>query len=114
LDKGCELQKIAVFDSYLGANVNGQLSFLAGGLIGMLILVLTLFYNGAFDVFGGRYLGIIPFVAVIVGMFFAFSRILKSIRDQQNRNLSLIFELISKVENGEPIPSLQELKKKAK
>ncbi len=83
MEKECEHQKIAIFDGYLGANVNGQLSFLAGGLIGMLIFVLTLFYNGAFDVFGGRYLGIIPFVAVIIGLFFAFSRILRTIEDQQ-------------------------------
>jgi len=113
LDKDCELQKIAVFDSYLEANVNAQYTFLAGGLIGTLVLVLTLLYEGVFDVFGGRFLGFIPFAITIVGIFYAFRRILQSIKDQQTTHLSLVFDLISKVEKGEPIPSLNELEKKA-
>jgi hypothetical protein len=113
LDKDVELQKIAVFDSYLEASINAQYAFLAGGLIGILILVFTLFYEGAFDLFGGRLLGFIPFAIILAGLFYAFSRILQSIKDQQTRNLSLIFDLISNVENGEPLPSLLELKKKA-
>jgi hypothetical protein len=96
----------------LEANVNAQFSFLAGGLIGILVLVLTLFYEGVFDVFGGRLLGSIPFAIVLVGVFYAFNRILRSIKDQQAKYLSLVFDLISKVENGEPIPPLDELKKK--
>jgi cbb3-type cytochrome oxidase subunit 3 len=112
LDKDCELQKVGAFRSYLEANINAQFSFLAGGLIGILVLVVTLFYEGIFDVFGGRFLGLIPFVIVLIGVFYAFSRILRSIKDQETRNLSLIFDLISKVEKGEPIPSLTELKQK--
>ena len=94
------------------ANVNAQYTFLAGGLIGILVLVLTLFYEGVFDVFGGRLLGLIPFAITLVGVFYAFSRILQSIKGQQTKYLSLVFDLISKVEKGEPIPSLNELKKK--
>ena len=94
------------------ANVNAQFNFLAGGLIGILVLVLTLFYEGVFDVFGGRFLGLIPFAIVLVGVFYAFSRILQIIKDQQTKHLSLVFDLISKVEKGEPIPSLNELGKK--
>jgi hypothetical protein len=112
LDKDCELQKIVVLDSYLEDNVNAQYTFLAGGLIGILVLVLTLFYEGVFDVFGGRFLGLIPLAITIIGVFYAFRRILQSIKDQQTRYLSLVFDLISKVENGEPIPSLNELEKK--
>jgi hypothetical protein len=112
LDKDCELQKIAVFDSYLVANVNAQYTFLAGGLIGILVLVLTLFYEGVFDVFGGRFWGLIPFAIVLVGVFYPFGRILQLIKDQQTKYLSLVFDLISKVEKGEPIPSLSELEKK--
>jgi hypothetical protein len=111
LDKVCELQKIALSNSYLEANVNARFSFLAGGLIGILVLVLTLFYEGVFDVFGGRFLGLIPLAIVLVGIFYAFSRILQFIKDQQTKYLSLVFDLISKVEKGEPIPSLNELKK---
>jgi hypothetical protein len=111
LDKDCELQKIAVFDSYLEDNVNAQYTFLAGGLIGILVLVLTLFYEGVFDVFGGRFLGLISFAIILVGVFYAFKRILQSIKDQQTKYLSLVFDLISKVEKGEPIPSLNELEK---
>ena len=112
LDKDCELQKIAVFNSHLEANVNAQYTFLAGGLIGILVLVLTLFYEGVFDIFGGRFLGLIPFASILVGVFYAFSRILKSIKDQQAKYLSLVFDLISEVEKGEPIPLLNELEKK--
>jgi hypothetical protein len=112
LDKDCELHKIAVFDDYLVANINAQHTFLAGGLIGILVLVLTLFYEGVLDVFVGRLLGLIPFAIVLVVVFYAFSRIMKSIKNQQTKNLSLVFDLISKVEKGEPIPSLNELQKK--
>ena len=112
MDKDCELQKIAVFSSHLEANVNAQFTFLAGGLIGILILVLTLFYEGVFDVFGGRFVGLIPFAIILVGVFYAFSRILQFIKDQQTKYLSLVFDLISKVEKGESIPSLNELQKK--
>ena len=94
------------------ANVNAQFSFLAGGLIGILVLVLTLFYEGVFDVFGGRFWGLIPFAITLVGVFCAFWRILQSIKGQQTKYLSLVFDLISKVEKGEPIPSLNELEKK--
>jgi hypothetical protein len=112
LDKDCELQKIAVFNSYLEANVSAQFTFLAGGLIGILILGLTLFYEGVFDIFGGRFFGLVPFAIVLVGVFYAFRRILRFIKDQQAKYLSLVFDLISKVEKGEPIPSLNELEKK--
>ena len=113
MDKETELQKIAVFSSYLEANVMSQYSFLAGGLIGILVLVLTLFYQGVFDLFGGRFLGLFPFVIVLVGVFYVFSRILQFIKDQHVRYLSLTFDLISKVEKGEPLPTLNELRKKA-
>ncbi len=113
MDKDCELHKIAVFNSYLEANVNAQFNFLAGGLIGILVLVLTLLYQGVFDIFGGRLLGLIPFAIVLFGIFYAFNVILKSIRNQQNKYLSLVFDLISKVEKNEPLPSLNELKRKA-
>ena len=112
MDKDCELQKIGAFRSFLEADVNAKFSFLAGGLIGILILVITLFYEGVFDVFGGRLLGLVPFAVVLVGVFYAFSRILRSIKDEQTRNLSLIFSLISQVEKGEPMPSLSELGQK--
>ena len=112
MDKDCELQKIVAFGSYLEANVNAQYTFLAGGLIGILVLVLTLFYEGVFDVFGGRLLGLIPFAMILVGVFYANTRILQSINNQQIKHLSLVFDLISKVEKGEPIPSLNELEKK--
>jgi hypothetical protein len=112
LDKDCELQKIAVFDSYLEANVNAQYRFLAGGLIGILVLVLSLFYEGVFNLLGERLLGLIPFAIVLGGVFFAFSHILQFIKDQQAKHLSLIFDLVGKVEKGESLPSLTELKKK--
>jgi len=112
VDKDCELRRIATFENYLVANVNAQYTFLAGGLIGILVLVLTLFYEGVFNVFGGRILGLIPFAITIIGLFYAFSRILKSIKDQQTKDLSLIFDLINKIEIGEPIPQLNELIKK--
>ena len=112
MDKDCELHKVIIFNSYLEANVNAQFTFLAGGLIGILVLVLTVFYEGVFDVFGGRFLGFIAFAIVLIGVFYAFSRILQFIKKQQTEYLSLVFDLISKVEKGEPIPSLGVLEKK--
>ena len=112
LDKDCELQKIAIFGSHLEADVNAQYTFLAGGLVGILVLVFTLFYEGVFDIFGGRFVGLIPLAVVLIGVFYAFWRILQFIKDQQTKHLSLVFDLISKVEKGEQIPSLNELEKK--
>jgi hypothetical protein len=100
LDKDCELQKIAAFEGYLQAAVNAQYTFLAGGLIGILVLVLTLFYEGVFDVFGGRVFGLIPLAIVLVGVFYVNFRILKSIDRRQTRYLSVVFDLISKVERA--------------
>jgi hypothetical protein len=113
LDKECELQKIAAFRSHLEADINAQFTFIAGGLIGILILIITFFYEGVFDVFWGRLVGLIPFAVVLVGVFYAFSRIMRSIKNNQTKHLSLIFDLINKVEKGEAIPSLSELLKKA-
>ncbi len=112
MDKECELQKIAVFESYLQTAVNAQYSFLAGGLIGVLILVVTLFIEGVFDVFGGRFLGLIPFAVVLVGIFYANYRILLYINSRHTKFNALVFDLIDSVERGEPIPSLAELEKK--
>ncbi len=112
MDKECELQKIAVYEAYLQTAVNAQYSFLAGGLIGVLILLLTLFIEGVFDVFGGRFLGLIPFAVVLIGVFYANYRILLSINNRQTKFNALVFDLINRVERGEPIPSLDELEKK--
>ena len=49
---------------------------------------------------------------ILVGVFYANWRILQSIKDQQIKQLSLVFDLVSKVEKGEPIPLLNELEKK--
>ncbi len=112
MDKECELQKIEVFEAYLNTAINAQYSFLAGGLIGVLILVLTLFVGGVFDVFGGRIMALIPFAAILAGIFLANYRILLSINNRHSKFNSLVFDLISIVEKGEPIPPLAELEKK--
>ncbi len=112
MNKECEFQKIAIFGAYLQTAVNAQYSFLAGGLIGILILILTLFIEGVFDVFGGRFPGLIPFAAVLVLVFFANYRILLSINSRHVKFNALLFDLISRVERGEPIPPLDELEKK--
>ncbi len=112
MDKECELQKIAVFESYLNTAINAQYSFLAGGLIGVLILIFTMFVGGVFDVFGGRLFGSIPFAAVLMLVFYANFRFLKGIDGRHKKFNALIFNLIDKVENGEPIPPLEELERK--
>ncbi len=112
MDKECELQKIAVFESYLNTAVNAQDSFLAGGLTGVLILTLTLFLGGVFDVFGGRLLGLAPFAVVLAGIFYANYRILMSINNRHTKFNALVFDLINRVEKGELIPPLDELEKK--
>ena len=61
---------------------------------------------------GGRFLGLIPLAVILIGLFYAFNRILQSIKHQQTKDLALVFDLISKVEIGEPLPSLNELEKK--
>ncbi len=112
MDKECELQKIAVFENYLNTAVNAQYSFLAGGLIGVLILVLTLFVGGVFDVFGGRVFALVPFAVLLAGIFYANYRILLSINSRHTKFNALVFDLIARVEKGEPIPPLAELEKK--
>ncbi len=111
MDKECELQRIGVFQGYLQANISAQYSFLTGGFLGILILVLTLFVEGVFDIFGGRLLGLVPLAAVLVGIFYANYRILLSINMRQTKYNALVFDLIGRVERGEPIPPLAELEK---
>ena len=112
MDKDCELQKIGAFRSFLEADVNAKFSFLAGGLIGILILVLTLFYEGVFDIFGGKLFGLNPLAIILVVVFYLNFRILLSINRRQTKYIALVFDLISRVERGEQIPSLDELEKK--
>lgn len=78
-------------------------SILSGTLIGLLILVATLFYQGAIN-----YWGFLLGIGIIFAFFIALSR---NMQQMNIEHLNDVNELIQKIENGEPLPSINQLTK---
>jgi len=98
------LQKIQALDSYFHAWFNTGASIWVGGFIALLILVVSLYYEGKLDLI----LTLISTLAVYAilgysGMWFMNKR--------SNEFLAFVDKLLAQVEKGERLPSLMELKK---
>jgi hypothetical protein len=86
-----------------------------GGFVSILILIATLYYQGIFDITDQRLSGLIIFAiaGLITFVFFKYG-MFPSIKKQQDKFLNLVDDLLKKVEKGEALPSLMELKKVAR
>jgi hypothetical protein len=90
--------------------------------VGMIIFIGTLYYQGKFnffpyDTYGltGTLVNIVIYVVFLYGAgYFMKKSYLDKITKINDKGLNLIEELLTKVEKGEPLPSMAELKKKVK
>jgi len=113
LDKDIELQKITVFNDYLQTKINASYSIWVAGFVGIIILVATLFYQGIFDINGNKIIGLTIFTIILLFASYVTINRHNDIKKMHNDYLSLTYNLITKVENGESLPSISELKKLA-
>jgi len=101
-----DLQKIQVIESTYERWFNFKTSILAGGLIGTLILVATMNFERVINIFG---LAIGDLLIMAFAIYFVWG--LKENHEQHN---GFINDLIRKIENGEKLDSIEELRQKQK
>lgn len=108
-NRDIDLQKIQALDSHFQAWFNTGASIWVGGLIGFLILILTVYYNKQFssDVMVNLVLTIITAVVAyaVLGIYG-----LHFMNKRSNEFLAFVDKLLAQVEKGERLPSLVELK----
>ena len=104
MNKDIELLKIQILADYWQARFNFAYSLLIAGFVGLLILLLTIYYEGKVDAVSLT-VGSLALYAIlgIFGMWF--------IEKRQAEYLNLIEKLLSQIEKAEPLPSLIELKR---
>ena len=101
-----DLQKIQVLESSYERWFNFKVSIIAGGLIGILILVATLQIEKIINIYG-----LVISELLILAFAFYFIWDLKQNHEQHN---SFINDLIQKIENGEKLNPIEELRQKHK
>lgn len=110
-NKDIDLQKIQILCDDFHARFNVKASLWVGGLIGLLISILTIYYNKQFSSdISVNFSYTLLAIAIIYAMF-AVSAIGLLITPR-NRFLAYVDTLITKVEKGESLPSLVELKRR--
>jgi hypothetical protein len=126
MDKDIELQKIQAINGYFQTRITTAYAFLVSFIVGFLIFLGTLYYQGVFNIIPetsevflfvmlAKFGNILIFSVVIIAVGYGFARReLKSIHDLNDRCFAIITDLLLKVENGETIPPLSELKKMVK
>jgi len=125
MDKDIELQKIQALDGYFHTRINTAYSLAISFIVGFIIFLGTLYYQGVFTIIpetstnfwiaiAARTVNILIFTLILVGaVYYLRSKMLKSTNDVNDRCLAIIEDLLGKVEKGETLPSLTELKKLA-
>lgn len=103
MDKDIKLQKIQALDSYFQAWFNTGASIWVGGFLALLIFILTLYYEGKLDII----LTLITVLAVYAVLGYSGIRFMNK---RSNEFLAFVDKLLAKVEKGETLPSLMELK----
>ncbi len=105
-----DLQKIQILESSYQGWFNFRVSYIAGGFIGVLVLVATLWFENILPAYGG----IIGYGIVFVGAFYMVIEMSK----MHNDHIAFISSLVARVEKGEQLESIEKLreeyKKKAK
>jgi hypothetical protein len=113
LDKEIELQKIQALQNDFQAWFSAGASLWVGGLIGLLILILTVYYNKQFspDAMVNWALTIIT-AGIVYAMFGIYGSWFMNKRS--NEFLTFVDKLLAKVEKGEALGSIMELKKQSR
>lgn len=106
-----ELLKIQSLDGYFQTKINADYAFSYGLLIAFLFTILTLYYNKVFNISENVNVNLIFFIVVVLAIGFIIERnALDPIRKLHDDYLVKIDNLIMRVEKGETLESLSELK----
>jgi hypothetical protein len=101
-----DLQKIQVIESSYERWFNFKVSILAGGLIGILIFVATMQYEKIINIYG---LVISELIIIPFAFYFIWD-----LKQNHEKHDGFINNLIQKVENGEKLDPIEELRQKHK
>lgn len=101
-----DLQKIQIIESSYQGWFNFRVSIIAGGFIGAIILVATISYENIIPTYGA----IIGYVIVFVAGFF----MMREMSKMHNEHIIFISNLITKVEIGEQLDSIEKLREENK
>jgi len=104
LKRDTEILKIQVLADYYHSRFTSSASYVFGAIIAWIISFAVLFFQHNIDI-------ITFYFGIFVGAF-GFSVILFRTFREYHKNLNKIDELIQCVNQGEPLPSLKELRKK--
>jgi hypothetical protein len=118
-NKEVELQRIQALQNYFQTIFNAQYSLVIGFIVGYLILLISLYYQGVFNILPeptpnelARIGDLLIFLLILIGpSLYIRSTMLERINRQNERCLTVVEDLLNKVESGEPIGSLLDLKK---
>jgi hypothetical protein len=102
-NKDIDLMKIQVLDSSFHSWFTFRASILASGIIGLLILVTTLYYEKIFDA--------LAFYVSLVIIAISMSGVIYFLWKNLGEHLDFMNDLLMKVEKGEQLPPLTELGK---
>lgn len=118
MNRDVELLKIQIVDDYFQTKISALYSYSLGAFVGILIFIGTLYYQGVFSVFSETNfniwarIGNIIIFGVVVFIFYYYFRhkMSDSINNLNDKCLTYVGELLDKVERGEPLPPITELK----
>jgi hypothetical protein len=110
-----ELLKIQALDGYFQTKVNAAYTYVYGIFVGFAFTYLTLYYNKVFDIFGNIGANILFFISIIsITAYFIKQYFLEPAKKLHEDYLTKIDILIMRVDRGESLESLSELKEMVK
>jgi hypothetical protein len=103
-DRDVDLLKIQLLKDSFNTHFNIASSILVSGYIALLVVIITNFYQKIFDIISFTICALSVFIILgFLGLRFLYRR--------YDRFLDKINSLLMQVEKGEPLPSLNELRK---
>jgi hypothetical protein len=101
-----DLQKIQVLESSYQGWFNFKTSIVAGGIVGTLILIASMQFQNVINLYG---LIIGDSILAIAGFYF-----ITTLREAHDEHIDFINSLMLKIEKGEKLDSIEELRQKHK
>jgi hypothetical protein len=110
-----ELLKIQSLDGYFQTKVNAAYTYAYGIFVGFAFTLITLYYNKVFDIFGNVGANLFLFIAITSIIAYLIKRyFLEPAKKLHKEYLTKIDILIMRIDRGEPLESLSELKEMVK
>ncbi len=101
-----DLQKIQILESSYQGWFNFRVSIIAGGFIGILVLIATITIENIIPAYGA----VIGYVIVFMGALI----MMREMSKMHNDHIIFISNLITKVENGEKLEPIEQLREENK